>query len=77
MNAGLFFKGLIAGFLIAIPVGPIAALCIHRTLSEGKIRGIVFGLGAAAADATYGFIAAFGLTLISDFLVKEQILLRL
>jgi len=77
MNIGLFFKGLLVGFLIATPVGPIGVLCIQRTLNKGKLHGIVSGLGAASADAIYGFIAAFGLTFISNFLVKEQPWLRL
>jgi threonine/homoserine/homoserine lactone efflux protein len=77
MNIGLFFKGLLVGFLIATPVGPIGVLCIQRTLHKGKLHGMVSGLGAATADALYGFIAAFGLTFISNFLVKEQMWLRL
>ena len=77
MNSGLFLKGLVVGFLIATPVGPIGVLCIQRTLNKGKLHGMVSGLGAATADAIYGFIAAFGLTVISNFLVKEQMWLRL
>jgi threonine/homoserine/homoserine lactone efflux protein len=77
MNSGLFFEGIIVGFLIATPIGPIAVLCIQRTLNQGRIHGIVSGLGAATADAIYSFIAAFGLTVISNFLVKEQMWLRL
>jgi len=77
MNTSLFFKGLLVGFLIATPVGPIGVLCIQRTLNKGRLHGVVSGLGAATADALYGFIAAFGLTFISSFLVKEQLWLRL
>ncbi len=62
MNSGLFLKGFLVGFLIAMPVGPIGVLCIQRTLHKGKLHGMVSGLGAATADAIYGFIAAFGLT---------------
>jgi len=77
MNIGLFFKGLVVGLLISTPVGPIGVLCIQRTLNKGKLHGIVSGLGAATADAIYSFTAAFGLTFISNFLVKEQMWLRL
>jgi threonine/homoserine/homoserine lactone efflux protein len=77
MNSGLFLKGLLVGFLIAMPVGPIGILCIQRTLNKGKLHGIVSGLGAATADAIFGFIAAFGLTFVSSFLIKEQIWLRI
>ena len=77
MDASIFFKGLIVGFLIATPVGPIGLLCIQRTLSEGKMHGLVSGLGAATADAIYGLIAALGLTVISNFLEEKQLWLRL
>jgi threonine/homoserine/homoserine lactone efflux protein len=76
MGASVFFKGLVVGFLIATPVGPIGLLCIQRTLSEGKMHGLVSGLGAATADAIYGLIAALGLTFVSNFLFKEQFWLR-
>jgi threonine/homoserine/homoserine lactone efflux protein len=77
MESGLFFKGFIIGFSIAAPVGPIGILCIQRTLAGGKVQGLVTGLGAATADAIYGFIAAFGLTFISNFLVQQSIWIRL
>ena len=77
METELFIKGFIIGFSIAAPVGPIGILCIQRTLSEGNIQGMVTGLGAATADAIYGFIAAFGLTFISNFLVEQSFWFRL
>jgi len=77
MESGLFFKGFIIGFSIAAPVGPIGILCIQRTLAGGNVQGLVTGLGAATADAIYGFIAAFGLTFISNFLVEQSIWIRL
>jgi threonine/homoserine/homoserine lactone efflux protein len=69
-------KGILIGFSIAAPVGPIGVLCIRRTLAEGRLVGLVTGLGAATADAFYGFVAAFGLTFVSTFLVSQQIWLR-
>jgi threonine/homoserine/homoserine lactone efflux protein len=73
----IFLKGMVIGFLISLPVGPIAVLCIHRTLNEGKIHGMISGLGAATADAVYGFLAASSLSFISNFLIKEQLWFRL
>lgn len=72
-----FFRGLILGFSIAAPVGPIGVLCIRRTLAYGRISGFISGLGAATADAFYGSVAALGLTFISGFLVSQQEWLRL
>ena len=56
-----YFKGLMIGISIAAPVGPIGLLCIQRTLVQGRIFGLVSGIGAASADALYGIIAGFGL----------------
>src|SRR4030067_706528 len=70
-------RGLIIGFSIAAPVGPIGVLCIRRTLAKGKSSGLISGLGAATADAIYGSIAGFGLTFISNFLISQHVWLRL
>jgi threonine/homoserine/homoserine lactone efflux protein len=74
---GLLLKGIIIGFAIAAPVGPIGVLCIRRTLADGRLPGFVSGLGAATADAVYGAVAAFGLTLVTDFLMEGASWLRL
>ncbi len=77
MFISFLLRGLLIGFSIAAPVGPIGVLCIRRTLAEGRIPGLVSGLGAATADATYGGIAGFGLTFISSLLISQQVWLRL
>jgi len=68
----LLLQGLLLGLSIAAPVGPIGILCIRRTLSQGRLIGLVSGLGAATADGLYGSIAAFGLTAISQVLVDQR-----
>jgi threonine/homoserine/homoserine lactone efflux protein len=73
----LFIKGVVLGFSIAAPVGPIGILCIRRTLQYGRFAGFFSGLGAATADTIYACIAAFGLTFISNFLVAWQFWLHL
>ena len=77
MEPGFFLRGLLIGFSIAAPVGPIGVLCIRRTLAEGRSAGLVSGLGAATADAFYGSLAGFGLSLVANFLVSQQAWLRL
>lgn len=72
MDASLFLRGLVIGFSIAAPVGPIGVLCIRRTLAYGRAAGLVSGLGAASADSVYGAIAAFGLSLVSGLLISFQ-----
>ncbi|UZQ56309.1 LysE family translocator [Trichothermofontia sichuanensis B231] len=77
MDLGVLFKGMAIGLAIAAPVGPIGVLCIRRTLAEGQLVGLLSGLGAATADAVYGAIAGFGLTLAADFLLSYAIGLQL
>lgn len=72
----LFFKGVFLGIAIAAPVGPIGLLCMRKTLNYGRFAGLFSGLGAAVADTIYGAIAAFGLTVISDFLLGYDFLFR-
>ena len=77
MNLSLFVRGLLIGFSIAAPVGPIGVLCIRRTLADGRLAGLLTGLGAATADVLYGCIAGIGLTMVSDMLVDQQVWIRL
>lgn len=77
MDFWYLVRGMIIGFSIAAPVGPIGVLCIRRTLAEGRVSGLLSGLGAATADGMYGVIAAFGLTYISNILIGYQSSIRL
>ena len=63
-------KGIVVGIVIALPVGPVGVLCVRRTLFEGMAFGLLSGLGAAAADAIFGVIACFGLTVVRDEILQ-------
>ena len=75
-SLGLILKGLLAGMAIAAPVGPVNVLCAGRTLSRGRASGLVSGLGAATADTLYGAIAGFSITVVIDFLEREEFWIR-
>jgi len=77
MEPIFLLKGLIIGFAMAVPVGPIGIMCIRKTLAEGHSRGLIIGLGAATADSLYGSIAAFGLTFVSDVIAGQHFWLSL
>jgi threonine/homoserine/homoserine lactone efflux protein len=72
----LIIKGLIAGLAIAVPVGPINVLVASRTLRKGRVSGALSGLGAATADGLYGAVAGFSITLVIDFLMREEFWIR-
>ncbi len=76
-NLPVLLRGFLIGISIAAPVGPIGVLCIRRTLTEGKIKGFLSGMGAASADMVYGGIAAFGVTIITNILVNNAFWLQL
>jgi len=72
MELIFLMKGLIIGFAMAVPIGPIGIMCIRKTLAEGHSRGLIVGLGAATADSLFGGIAAFGLTFVSDVIAGQH-----
>lgn len=77
MRLDLLMEGILIGFVVAVPVGPLGLLCINRALIMGPLCGLFSGFGVATADALAAGIAALGITLISGFLIDHQFLLRL
>lgn len=63
---------MIIGLILAVPVGPISLMCIQRSLSDGRLHGIVSGFGVATADSIYAAVAFLGLTAISGFILSGQ-----
>lgn len=72
----LFFKGIAIGVAVAAPVGPVAVLCIRRTLQHGRAAGFASGIGAVVADLIFGTIACLGVVAISDLLLTWEAWLR-
>jgi threonine/homoserine/homoserine lactone efflux protein len=72
MDPTFFTRGLVIGFTVAMAVGPMSLLTIRRTIAHGRLYGLVSGLGIATADASYGAVAAFGLTAVTAVLVGAR-----
>jgi len=70
-------RGIVLGFCASAPVGPVGLVCIRRTLASGMSAGIFSGLGAALADSLYGCVAAFGISAVSGFLLRNRNAFRL
>ena len=77
MLFSILLKGIVIGFSLAAPVGPVGMMCIRRTLTHGHFRGLISGLGAASADSVYAIVAAFGITLVSNFILQHEYSIRL
>lgn len=73
----LFVKGIVLGFCIAAPVGPVGVLCIQRTLQSGFWAGVFSGLGTACADSLYAAVAVLGIALLADFMMAHEYAIRL
>ncbi len=52
-------RGVAVGLASSVTVGPVAVLCIQRTLSKTRRSGMVSGLGVACADTLMAVIAYF------------------
>lgn len=68
----VFASALLIGLSIAAPVGPIGLLTIQRSLEHGPRAGLATGLGAAAADAVYGAVGAYGVSWLISALVAVR-----
>lgn len=72
VNVMYFLQGAAIGFALAVPVGPVGILCVRRTLAHGERYGLVTGLSGAFCDMAISIVAAFGVTLVSDFIALAQ-----
>lgn len=70
-------QGIIIGLLFGIPVGAVGTMTIQRTFAGGFKDGLMTGLGSSVADCLYAIVGAFGLTMISDFLLRYQIIINI
>jgi threonine/homoserine/homoserine lactone efflux protein len=76
-DLGVLLRGFAIGLAVAIPVGPMALLCMRRTLERGFPIGFATGLGAAVADLFFSAIAAFGFAAVQTLLLEYRIALSL
>jgi len=72
VDAGLVVQGILIGLILSAPVGPLSLMCIQRSINDGRLHGILSGVGVATADAVYAAVAFLGLTAISGFILSWQ-----
>lgn len=77
MDTGLFITGMVIGLTLAVPVGPIALMCIRRAIADGRFHGIASGIGVATADSFYAAVTVLGLTVISGIILSHQVVFRI
>ena len=72
----VMFRGICVGVAASITVGPVAVLCIQRTLSKSRRSGIVSGLGVACADTFMAMAALFFYSMLQTQIEQYNTLLR-
>lgn len=70
-------RGILIGLLFGVPVGAVGTMTIQRTFAGSFRDGLMTGLGSSVADCLYAIVGAFGLTIISDFLLRYQIIINI
>ncbi|MBD1910095.1 MULTISPECIES: LysE family transporter [unclassified Leptolyngbya] len=63
-----FVEGCTIGFMYAAPIGPVAILCLRRTLAENWLSGVVSGMGSATAIALYSILIVLSVNSVADVL---------
>lgn len=72
MLENYLIKGFVIGIVFGVPTGVVGVLSIQRVLAQGALAGLMTGIGSSAADVLYACVGVFGITIISDFLLKHQ-----
>lgn len=75
MLENYLIKGLVIGIVFGVPAGVVGVLSVQRVLMQGAFAGLMTGIGSSVADVFYACIGVFGITIISDFLLKYQSLI--
>lgn len=73
----VLIEGLLIGIAVSIPLGPIAVICVQRTVYKGRLNGFLSGLGAAFADTFFAMIAGLGLAFFVNFFEEKRLYLML
>lgn len=64
----ILFAGMCVGLTSSVTVGPVAVLCIQRTLSKGALSGLISGFGVAFADAILAILAFSVFALLKSYI---------
>ncbi|MBE6175390.1 MAG: threonine transporter RhtB [Rikenellaceae bacterium] len=73
----ILFGGLCVGLASSVTVGPVAVLCIQRTLSKGHLSGLLSGLGVALADTIMAILAFSVYALLKSYIDEYNTIIQL
>lgn len=72
----ILFGGLCVGLASSVTVGPVAVLCIQRTLSKGHLSGLMSGLGIACADTLMAILAFSVYALLKSYIDEYNTIIQ-
>lgn len=73
----ILFGGFCVGLASSVTVGPVAVLCIQRTLSKGHLSGLISGLGIALADTIMAILAFSVYALLKSYIDEYNTIIQL
>jgi threonine/homoserine/homoserine lactone efflux protein len=68
MTQAVFWQGMVMGFVLCAPLGPVGIICVRHTIVAGRWAGAMAVLGASVVDALYAGTAALGVTALTAWL---------
>ena len=72
----VLIRGIMVGVAASITVGPVAVLCIQRTLSKSRRSGVISGVGVACADTFMAIVALLFYSMLEHQIQQYDTLLR-
>lgn len=72
----ILLRGLCVGVASSITVGPVAVLCIQRTLSKNRRSGLASGVGVACGDTLMAIIAFFFYSMLQAQIEEYSVILQ-
>ncbi|ASG31127.1 lysine transporter LysE [Fusobacterium animalis] len=65
-------KGILMGFILSLPFGPVGIYCMELTIVEGRWKGYITALGMVTIDVVYSAVALLFLSGVKDYVVKYE-----
>lgn len=65
-------KGIITGFLLSLPFGPVGIYCMEVTIVEGGWKGYTSALGMVSIDIFYSLLAILFLNKVDFLIIQYQ-----
>jgi threonine/homoserine/homoserine lactone efflux protein len=73
----ILLKGVLLGFAVSMPLGPVSIILINRTIKRGFRSGFFSGLGLGTADTLLAVLSALGFTVIISFIKEERFIITI